>query len=158
MVLKTETCRFSGLRVYPGHGIKLARVDGQVFLFLNAKCKRLFNNKLKPSKLAWTALYRKHHKKVGRRPSPWGCAPALLRGRAVRRRVGACVRCARRALTFASACPGRVLRGCAQKEEVEVDCPDPLYRRRLPGGTPRAGRRLCGLGWETEPFHLAACR
>ena len=44
-------------------GIKLARTDGQVFLFLNAKCKRLFNNKLKASKLAWTALYRKAHKK-----------------------------------------------------------------------------------------------
>ena len=36
----------------------------QVFLFLNAKCKRLYNNKLKASKLAWTALYRKAHKKV----------------------------------------------------------------------------------------------
>jgi len=44
-------------------GIKLARTDCQVFLFLNAKCKRLFNNKLKASKLAWTALYRKAHKK-----------------------------------------------------------------------------------------------
>jgi hypothetical protein len=38
----------------------------QVFLFLNAKCKRLFNNKLKASKLAWTALYRKAHKKARR--------------------------------------------------------------------------------------------
>ena len=37
-----------------------------MFLFLNAKCKRLFNNKLKASKLAWTALYRKAHKKVRR--------------------------------------------------------------------------------------------
>lgn len=44
--------------------MKLARTDGQVFLFLNAKCKRLFNNRKKPSKLAWTAIYRKAHKKV----------------------------------------------------------------------------------------------
>jgi len=44
-------------------GIKLARTDGQVLLFLNSKCKRLYNNKLKASKLAWTALYRKAHKK-----------------------------------------------------------------------------------------------
>lgn len=44
--------------------MKLARTDGQVFLFLNAKCKRLFQARLKPSKLAWTALYRKAHKKV----------------------------------------------------------------------------------------------
>jgi len=66
---RTEVCRFSGLRVYPGHGTKMARVDGQVFLFLSAKCKRLYNNRLKPSKLAWTALYRKAHKKArpGRR-------------------------------------------------------------------------------------------
>lgn len=59
-------CRFSGLRVYPGHGMKMARTDGQVFLFLNAKCKRLYNQKKKPSKLAWTALFRKAHKKVRR--------------------------------------------------------------------------------------------
>ena len=32
-------------------------------MFLNAKCKRLFSNKLKAAKLAWTALYRKAHKK-----------------------------------------------------------------------------------------------
>ena len=81
MCSRTETCRFSGLKIYPGRvrdacafptrpgphtfaqGIKLARTDCQVFLFLNAKCKRLFNNKLKASKLAWTALYRKAHKK-----------------------------------------------------------------------------------------------
>ena len=34
-----------------------------MFLFLNAKCKHLFSNKLKAAKLAWTALYRKAHKK-----------------------------------------------------------------------------------------------
>jgi large subunit ribosomal protein L24e len=88
---RTETCRFSGLKIYPGkvrqlrvwdsgvcwlawpgrtshsrvasQGIKLARTDGQVLLFLNSKCKRLYNQKLKASKLAWTALYRKAHKK-----------------------------------------------------------------------------------------------
>jgi len=39
------------------------RADSQVFLFLNSKCKRYFHNRLKPSKLSWTALYRKQHKK-----------------------------------------------------------------------------------------------
>ncbi|MFS7936223.1 putative ribosomal protein L24e/L24 superfamily [Helianthus anomalus] len=34
-----------------------------VFLFANSKCKRYFHNKLKPSKLTWTAMYRKQHKK-----------------------------------------------------------------------------------------------
>lgn len=36
----------------------------QVFLFANSKCKRYFHNRLKPSKLTWTAMYRKQHKKV----------------------------------------------------------------------------------------------
>jgi large subunit ribosomal protein L24e len=30
MVLKTQTCRFSGLRIYPGKGILFIRIDGQV--------------------------------------------------------------------------------------------------------------------------------
>merc|ERR1719378_1468797 len=63
MVLKTETCRYSCLKIYPGHGLKYIRGDSQTFLFLNAKCKRLYNLRKKPSKLAWTFQYRKAHKK-----------------------------------------------------------------------------------------------
>mmetsp|Transcript_34870 Transcript_34870/g.48366 ORF Transcript_34870/g.48366 Transcript_34870/m.48366 type:complete len:158 (+) Transcript_34870:130-603(+) len=63
MVIKTETCRFSGLRIYPGHGSTLIRTDSQLFKFLSKKCKRLYTQRLKPSKLAWTTLYRKQHKK-----------------------------------------------------------------------------------------------
>ena len=63
MVVKTETCRFSGLRIYPGHGSTLIRVDSQLFKFLSQKCKSLYLQRLKPSKLAWTTLYRKQHKK-----------------------------------------------------------------------------------------------
>ena len=63
MVLKTTICRFSGLRIYPGKGILFIRVDGQQYLFLNKKCKALFNTRLRPAKLAWTAAYRKQHKK-----------------------------------------------------------------------------------------------
>jgi len=63
MVLKTQTCRFSGLRIYPGHGSRLTKMDSSTFLFLNSKCKRLFNQRLKPAKLAWTMFYRKAHKK-----------------------------------------------------------------------------------------------
>ncbi|KAF9606804.1 hypothetical protein IFM89_028180 [Coptis chinensis] len=37
--------------------------DSQVFLYLISKCKRYFHNRLKPSKLTWTATYRKQHKK-----------------------------------------------------------------------------------------------
>lgn len=63
MVLKTEICRFSGAKIYPGRGIRFIRSDSQVFLFANSKCKRYFHNRLKPSKLTWTAMYRKQHKK-----------------------------------------------------------------------------------------------
>nr|7QIW_Y Chain Y, TRASH domain-containing protein [Solanum lycopersicum]7QIZ_Y Chain Y, TRASH domain-containing protein [Solanum lycopersicum] len=63
MVLKTELCRFSGAKIYPGRGIRFIRSDSQVFLFVNSKCKHYFHNKLKPSKLTWTAMYRKQHKK-----------------------------------------------------------------------------------------------
>jgi Ribosomal protein L24e len=30
LLLRTTTCRFSGLRIYPGRGIQFIRVDGQV--------------------------------------------------------------------------------------------------------------------------------
>ncbi|MCD7454043.1 60S ribosomal protein L24 [Datura stramonium] len=63
MVLKTELCRFSGAKIYPGRGIRFIRSDSQVFLFVNSKCKHYFHNRLKPSKLTWTAMYRKQHKK-----------------------------------------------------------------------------------------------
>ncbi|KAL9237293.1 hypothetical protein vseg_011861 [Gypsophila vaccaria] len=63
MVLKTELCRFSGAKIYPGRGIRFVRGDSQVFLFLNSKCKRYFHNRLRPAKLCWTAVYRKQHKK-----------------------------------------------------------------------------------------------
>lgn len=111
---RTELCRFSGAKIYPGRGIRFIRSDSQVsyvmgllgfvtvtnsscfiacvslfgffiyfwliryiytkicslvwllkvFLFVNSKCKRYFHNRLKPSKLTWTAMYRKQHKKV----------------------------------------------------------------------------------------------
>ena len=67
MVLKTEKCSFSGLRVYPGHGMRLTKQDSSTFLFLNGNCKKLAAQKKKPAKLAWTTTYRKAHKKVRRR-------------------------------------------------------------------------------------------
>jgi ribosomal protein L24E len=66
MVLKTEKCAFSGLRVYPGHGTRLTKIDSTTFLFLNGKSKKMHAQKKKPAKLAWTTTYRKAHKKVRR--------------------------------------------------------------------------------------------
>ena len=63
MVVKTETCSFSGLRIYPGHGIYFVRGDSKGFKFLNRKIKSLFTQHLNPRKLAWTIMYRRMHKK-----------------------------------------------------------------------------------------------
>jgi len=63
MVVKTETCSFSGLRIYPGHGIQFVRGDSKGFKFISRKVKSLFTQRLNPRKLAWTVLYRRMHKK-----------------------------------------------------------------------------------------------
>jgi len=83
MVLKTEVCRFSGLKIYPGHGMRLTKMDSQTYLFLNAKCKRLFNLRLRPAKLAWTTQYRKAHKKVRTRRTTRLCRVRCARSRDV---------------------------------------------------------------------------
>lgn len=36
----------------------------QSFLFLNKKCRRLFTNRQKAGKIAWTVIYRRAHRKV----------------------------------------------------------------------------------------------
>ena len=63
MVVKTEICTFSGLKIYPGHGILYARSDSKSFKFINRKVKSCFHQKFNPRKLAWTMLYRRMHKK-----------------------------------------------------------------------------------------------
>lgn len=63
MVLKTTLCRFSGLRIYPGKGVLFVRTDSQQYLFLSKKTRKMYLNRKRPAKLAWTTLYRKQHKK-----------------------------------------------------------------------------------------------
>uniref|UniRef100_A0A7S1AME5 Large ribosomal subunit protein eL24-related N-terminal domain-containing protein n=2 Tax=Alveolata TaxID=33630 RepID=A0A7S1AME5_NOCSC len=63
MVLKTTLCRFSGLRIYPGRGVLFVRTDSQQYLFLSKKTRKMYINRKRPAKLAWTTLYRKQHKK-----------------------------------------------------------------------------------------------
>jgi large subunit ribosomal protein L24e len=63
MVVKTDTCAYSGLRIYPGHGIFYVRADQKSFKFLNRKSKSQFLQRLNPRKIAWTQLYRRMHKK-----------------------------------------------------------------------------------------------
>eukprot|EP00741_Cyanophora_paradoxa_P007113 tig00001093_g6884.t1 len=63
MVIKTETCYFSGYKIYPGHGMKFVRADNRSFMFVSSKCEASFQMKRNPRKLNWTQLYRRLHKK-----------------------------------------------------------------------------------------------
>ena len=63
MVVKTEICAFSEFRIYPGHGMRCIRRDGTTVYYSGSKSKRLANQGIKPSRLTWTAAWRKLHKK-----------------------------------------------------------------------------------------------
>jgi hypothetical protein len=66
--------------------MRLTKVDSQTYLFLNAKCKRLFNLRLRPAKLAWTTQYRKAHKKVRTETSVVAIVASVPRARVERAR------------------------------------------------------------------------
>ncbi len=51
------------MRVYPGHGIRLIRRDGQPVLLNNSKVKSLLKQGKKPGKLMWTQTWRRLNKK-----------------------------------------------------------------------------------------------
>ncbi|KAL1924766.1 60S ribosomal protein eL24 [Calcarisporiella thermophila] len=61
--MKTETCNFSGYRIYPGKGKLFIRSDGKPFHFINGKVDSYFHQRLNPRKIAWTVVYRRMHKK-----------------------------------------------------------------------------------------------
>merc|ERR1719420_524859 len=63
MVVKTDICRFSGLKIYPGRTTKYFRSDATCFIFLGGKNRSLYNQRKKPSKIAWTFAFRKAHRK-----------------------------------------------------------------------------------------------
>ena len=64
MVIKTDLCAFSEYRVYPGHGVRFARRDGQLIVLSNSKCKSLHDQRKKPAKLMWTQAWRRLNKKM----------------------------------------------------------------------------------------------
>ncbi|KAJ3406024.1 60S ribosomal protein L24 [Chytriomyces hyalinus] len=61
--MRTEICNFSGFKIYPGHGKTYVRVDNRSYRFLNGKSESLFLQRKKPSKIAWTIVARRLHKK-----------------------------------------------------------------------------------------------
>eukprot|EP00227_Mantoniella_beaufortii_P007476 CAMPEP_0197591892 /NCGR_PEP_ID=MMETSP1326-20131121/14037_1 /TAXON_ID=1155430 /ORGANISM="Genus nov. species nov., Strain RCC2288" /LENGTH=122 /DNA_ID=CAMNT_0043157471 /DNA_START=88 /DNA_END=456 /DNA_ORIENTATION=+ len=63
MVIKTDVCSFTEQRIYPGHGIRMARRDGQLVIFSTSKAKGMYNLRKKAAKLHWTITWRHLNKK-----------------------------------------------------------------------------------------------
>mmetsp|Transcript_18940 Transcript_18940/g.26566 ORF Transcript_18940/g.26566 Transcript_18940/m.26566 type:complete len:127 (+) Transcript_18940:35-415(+) len=63
MVIKTDTCYYTEMKVYPGWGIRVVRKDGKLLTFLNAKAKSLFMQGIKSQRLTWTQAWRRRNKK-----------------------------------------------------------------------------------------------
>lgn len=61
--MKVEVDSFSGAKIYPGRGTLFVRGDSKIFRFQSSKSASLFNQRKNPRRIAWTVLYRRHHKK-----------------------------------------------------------------------------------------------
>merc|ERR1711988_906552 len=64
MVIKTDPCAFSEIKIYPGRGSRFAGKDGKVHFFITSKTRTLFHQKIKPVKLTWTQASRRYNKKI----------------------------------------------------------------------------------------------
>ena len=64
MVIKTDPCAFTEMKIYPGKGSRFAGKDGKVYFFAGSKARCLFHQKIKPVKLTWTQASRRFNKKV----------------------------------------------------------------------------------------------
>merc|ERR1711868_313895 len=63
MVVKTETCNYSGFRIYPGHGKKFVRSDQKMFTFITGKAMQCQLMKRRNLTTKWTVHYRRINKK-----------------------------------------------------------------------------------------------
>lgn len=61
--MKLEIDSFSGGKIYPGRGTLFVRGDSKIFRFQSSKSASLFKQRKNPRRIAWTVLYRRHHKK-----------------------------------------------------------------------------------------------
>ncbi|AQZ14435.1 RPL24A (YGL031C) and RPL24B (YGR148C) [Zygosaccharomyces parabailii] len=61
--MKLEIDSFSGGKIYPGRGTLFVRGDSKIFRFQSSKTASLFKQRKNPRRVAWTVLYRRHHKK-----------------------------------------------------------------------------------------------
>jgi len=63
MVIKTEACFYTELKIFPGHGRRLVRRDGKLLAFIDQKSRSLYHQKKKAQKLRWTQAWRRRNKK-----------------------------------------------------------------------------------------------
>ena len=64
MVIKTDSCVFTEMRIYPGRGSRFCAKDGKVFIFFGSKARTLWHQKIKPVKLTWSQASRRFNKKT----------------------------------------------------------------------------------------------
>ena len=64
MVIKTDPCAFSEMKIYPGRGSRFAARDGKIHFFISSKTRSLFHQRIKPVKLTWTQASRRFNKKT----------------------------------------------------------------------------------------------
>ena len=64
MVIKTDPCAYSEMRIWPGRGSKFASKDGKTRYFVSSKVRSLYHQNIKPVKLTWTQAWRRYNKKV----------------------------------------------------------------------------------------------
>jgi len=65
MVIKTDTCFFTELKIFPGHGKRLVLKDGKLLAFINRKSRSLFLQRKRAQRLHWTQAWRRLHRKKG---------------------------------------------------------------------------------------------
>lgn len=63
MVINTETCSFTDMKVWPGRGSRFITRDGKIQMFIGSKARSLYHQKVKPVKLTWTQSWRRENKK-----------------------------------------------------------------------------------------------
>lgn len=64
MVVKTEVCNFSELKIYPGKGVKIITRESKIVTYLNKKSRVLGRKKVRPQKIKWTTAWRRLNKKI----------------------------------------------------------------------------------------------
>merc|ERR1711966_8884 len=63
MVIKTETCSYSGFKIWPGRGKTMVRMDQKMFRFVRGKDEACHLMKRRNLTTKWTVHYRRINKK-----------------------------------------------------------------------------------------------